>query len=389
MKEVRGLLDGKADPKDLADLVKKTEDDLKTLPPEEGDKRRRALAEAALATGQDALARSLLENAGTAAALLRLGDLFAEKKEWEKAEEYYTRAWDKDHGRPLALYLSGWALTQAGKDKEGKKRMEQSHWTPLGDGEVRLAFLRSLSERGRHADARREAELLLRLSVAGSFQAAEGMRQLGLEALDRKDYMAAADGQERSMLRCLNGSVSYVQPAAYIGVPALIHRLRAEGYTAAGKIVEAKREAGLGLADLPDEASFPIELVPAWEKAGRKKEAAELFERCLAVQEKLCDAYPNCAWGHNSAAWISVCCRRNLDKAEEHALKAVSLTPTSAGNLDTLAEVYFQRGEKDKAVAAQKKAVELEPKRAYFRKQLKRIEAGDPNAERPSEDDEE
>ena len=73
---------------------------------------------------------------------MRLGDLDADKKEWDKAAEHYSQAWDKDHGQPLALYLSGWALTQAGKDKEGKKRMEQSHWMPLGDGEVRLAFLR-------------------------------------------------------------------------------------------------------------------------------------------------------------------------------------------------------------------------------------------------------
>ncbi len=388
MKDLRDLLGGK-DEKAAGEFLKQSQSDLTTLAPDMAERRRRALAEVALASKDEAQARSLLEQAGSAAALLRLGDLLAEKKEWDKAAEHYSRAWEKDHGQPLALYLSGWALAQAGKDKEGQKRMEQSHWMPLGDGEARLAFARSLSERGRHADARREAELLLRLSVAGSFQAAEGMRQLGLEALDHKDYAAAADGQERSMLRCLNGSVSYVQPAAYLGVPALVHRLRAEEYTAAGKIDEARREAGLGLADLPGEASIPIELVPAWEKAGRKKEAAELFEHCLAVQEKLCDAYPNCAWGHNSAAWISVCCRRNLDKAEEHALKAVALTPTSAGNLDTLAEVYFQRGEKDKAVAAQKKAVELEPTRAYFRKQLRRIEAGDPNAERPSEDDEE
>ena len=108
MKEVRGLLDGTADPKDLAALVKKTEDDVKTLPPEEADKRHRALAEAALAAKQEDLARSLLEQSGTATALVRLGDLSAEKKEWDKAEEYYSRAWDRDHGRPLALYLSGW-----------------------------------------------------------------------------------------------------------------------------------------------------------------------------------------------------------------------------------------------------------------------------------------
>ena len=74
---------------------------------------------------------------------------------------------------------------------------------------------------------------------------------------------------------------------------------------------------------------------------------------------------------------------------QEHALKAVALAPDSAGDFDTLAEVCFQRGDKDKAVAAEKKAIDLDSKKAYFRKQLKRIEAGDPSAERPAEDDDE
>ena len=90
---------------------------------------------------------------------------------------------------------------------------------------------------------------------------------------------------------------------------------------------------------------------------------------------------------HNSAAWMSACCRRNLDKALEHARKAVELTPSNAGNLDTLAEVHFQRGEKDRAIALQKRVIVLDPKKAYFRKQLRRIEVGDPSAERPSEGD--
>ena len=387
MKELRGLLGGKADAKVVTDLANQVEDGVKNLTPEDADRQRLAVAEVALAAQQEALALSTLEKAGSAAALLRLGDLLADKKEWDKAAERYSQAWDKDRQQPLALYLSGWAMTQAGKDAEGKKRMEQSHWMPLGDGDVRLAFLRSLSERSQHEAARREGELLLRLSVAGSYHAAEGMRQVGLEALDKKDYVAAADGQERSMLRCLNSGVNYVQTAAYLGVPAFVHRLRADGCTAAGKIDEAKREAALGLAELPGDTFFPIELVPKWEKAGHKKEAAELFERCITAQDKLCDEYPNCAWGHNSAAWTSVCCRRNLDHALDHALKSVALAPNSAGNLDTLAEVYFQRGDKDKAVATQKKAIEADPQRAYFRKQLKRIEAGDPSAERPPEDD--
>jgi tetratricopeptide (TPR) repeat protein len=387
MKELRDLLSGKTDIKDLKDLAKVVDGLSKHLPAEEGDdKQRRAVGEAALAAKQEALARSVLEKGG-AECLIRLGDLHAEKKEWDKAAERYGQAWEKDHGRPLALYLSGWAMAQAGQEKEGKKCMELSHWMPLGDGPARLNFLRSLADRGQRAAARREGELLLRLSPPGSYYAAEGMRQASLDGLERKDYLTTADGQERSMLRCLNRDVYYVMPAAYLGVPALVHRFRAEGYTAAGKFDEARKEVSLGLTALPGDTFFPIELVPAWDKAGHKKEASELFDQCLAVQEQVCRDYPNCPWTHNSAAWLSVCCRRNLDSALEHALKATALAPNSAGNLDTLGEVYFQRGDKDKAVATEKKAIELDPNRPYFHKQLKRIEAGDPAADRPSETD--
>ena len=78
---------------------------------------------------------------------------------------------------------------------------------------------------------------------------------------------------------------------------------------------------------------------------------------------------------------MSACCRRNLDKALQHAEKAVELSPSTAGYLDTLAEVHFQRGDKDKAIAMQKRAVKLNPKKSYYRKQLKRLEAGDPSAD--------
>ena len=45
-------------------------------------------------------------------------------------------------------------------------------------------------------------------------------------------------------------------------------------------------------------------------------------------------------------------------------------------------------GKKDEATAVQKKAVALAPGRKYFRKQLARIEAGNPKVERPADEDE-
>ena len=89
----------------------------------------------------------------------------------------------------------------------------------------------------------------------------------------------------------------------------------------------------------------------------------------------------------NQAAWLSACCRRDLDRALADARKAVELAPDSAGYHDTLAEVLFQLGKKDEAAAEQKKAIALSPAREYFKKQLKRIQAGDPRAPRPEEEE--
>jgi hypothetical protein len=47
--------------------------------------------------------------------------------------------------------------------------------------------------------------------------------------------------------------------------------------------------------------------------------------------------------------------------------------PKSAGYIDTLAEVHFRKGERDKAIALMKRCVELEPQHSYFRKQLVRF----------------
>ncbi len=387
LKKVRELIDGKTTSTELAALVGKAEDDIERIPGVEKQKWRAALAEAALIVKDEALARSLFTKAGSQAALMRLGDLDAERQEWAKASEHYRQAWEKAPGDPLPYYLSGWALAQSGKDNEGKKCMAQAHLMPLGDGLVRFNFLKGLLERGRNEDAAREGELMLGLDAPGSQIASEGMRQVALAAMRRKDYLAAAQGQERSMLVCLKAGVGYARPAAYLWVPALVHRLRAEGYVAAGQFDEGRRETDLCWAALPGDAFVPTEVVPMYDKAGREKEATELFEKYLKVQEKLCETYPTYSSGHNAAAWLSACCHRNLESAEDHARKAVELSPDNAGVLDTLAEVQFQLGKKDEAIATQKKAVALEPKRVYFRKQLTRIEAGDPAAERPPEND--
>jgi tetratricopeptide (TPR) repeat protein len=400
LKRVRDVLKGKAAVGDVKRWIDELAQAQGGVPAGEADRRLQALADAAVAAGLEDLARSHLEKAATPAALTRLGDLLAAKKQWPAAARSYRRAWDRsleqkknaqgDRERhdPLPLYLAGRALVQAGQPNEGEKLIEQSHWVLLGDIPGRLAFFRALAQRKHRGAADREADIIWRVSEPGPSSSGVVAPRRAAAALARKDYAKAADGYEQTVLRCLRSYIYFVQPGAYVGVPCNVHRLRATALLAAGRADEARREIALAQAAQPGNIELPIALVPELERRGHKQDAARLFEQSVAAWEKLSREYPRCALAHNSVAWVSVCCRRNLDAALTHALRAVELTPDNPSHLDTLAEVYFQRGDKAKAVALQKRVVTLDPKKTYFRKQLARLEAGDPAAPRPAEDNE-
>ena len=67
-------------------------------------------------------------------------------------------------------------------------------------------------------------------------------------------------------------------------------------------------------------------------------------------------------------------CNRDLDDALTHAKKAVEVAPKTAGYIDTLAEVYFRKTDRAKALELMKQCAALEPTNPYYRKQLERFE---------------
>jgi tetratricopeptide (TPR) repeat protein len=71
---------------------------------------------------------------------------------------------------------------------------------------------------------------------------------------------------------------------------------------------------------------------------------------------------------------MSAKCSRRLEEALKHAQKAVELSPDKAAYVDTLAEVHFQRGDRDEAIRHIRRCIELEPDSQYFHEQLTRFE---------------
>src|SRR5262249_42073045 len=161
---------------------------------------------------------------------------------------------------------------------------------------ARYGFIVELSKRRHREAARREAELLTRLSVPGSFYAGEGFRQLAVDAYQRGDHLKAAAYHELAMLRCLRPQTSFAETTAYLGVPHFVHRHRAAGLLASARIDDALKEAELCLAAMPGNTDLQTLLVPELEKQRRTADAMSLFSRCFDVYAELCREYPKSAW---------------------------------------------------------------------------------------------
>jgi tetratricopeptide (TPR) repeat protein len=363
-------------------------DDAAGLKPEERELALRCLVDTCRALGRDDLEEGYLEKwaaaGGDARAWLRLGDVAARRERWKEAAQRYQRAWDKDHSNALALYLRGDALVRAGEEKEGRRWMAVAELLPLGSEENRGNFALLLARRGLDDAAGRQWEALGRLCLISSPYEAYAARGCAEKAAAAKDYFKAADYYRKEALHNLWQSDDLETEAA-LWLTMAEHRCRARGLGVAGRLDEMRKEVTAVLDMDAGNIELAIDLVPALTKRGRKQEADELFARIYAVLDAACKDFPQSGWLHNNTAWLAVRCRRDLDAALAHARKAVELDPDDSGHVDTLAEVHFQRGDRDKAIELMKKCIDLDPRSAYFRKQLKRMQAGDRDADVPLE----
>jgi tetratricopeptide (TPR) repeat protein len=385
LKRLHDLLGGKLPPRDAAALLKAMADAATNPKAEEREPWLRCAAETCRLLGRDDLWEGCLEKwaaaGGGKPALLGLGDVAAGGKRWKEAAERYKKCWETNRGDALPLYLHGRALVQAGQEKEGRRWMEIAELMPLDI--MAFDFALELAERGLDQPAGRMWQRLGRVGEFWSAIDGDIARALAEKAVADKDYLKAATHFRREALHELWEPGGQHEVEAQLWLAAAEHRYRARGLAAAGRFDEMHREVQAGLDMDPGNIGLCIDVTTELMKRGRKKEADELFARVYAVWDGVCKEFPQSAWAHNKAARLAVRCKRDLDAALDHARKGVELDPDDAGHLDTLAEVYFQRGDRDKAVELMKRCVEMQPRYDYFRKQLRRMQAGDRDADVP------
>lgn len=316
-----------------------------------------------------------LEDTPTASSLVHAGDYHAGRKDWPAAIADYARAFETDHLQPTALFLHGWALAQSGAAAEGAAKMELAHRLPLGNETGRYAMVEELSRHKLNDDVKRELELIIHATAPRSWERNDAMRRYAQFVYDGGDYLAAADLWQQAFLQNLGAGVSFSEPWAYAIVPALIHKARSLGMIKAGQAQAALDEARLALDATPADADALIELVNSLDGSGHREAADTLYREQTEVYRKVVADYPDSSPLHNQLAWAQCMCHRDPDDALLNARRAVELDPASTASLDTLAEVYFARGDAASAAAQMQRCVELEPRVERHKRQLERFKA--------------
>ncbi len=278
--------------------------------------------------------------------------------DWDKAIEGFRVILENEPTNLRYLALYGGALIRAGRGEEAARPLETVETFSL-DEPIRLLRLAIDVER---SGAIREAEecwrKLIMTNGPDDWYWQTAASYYAKHARHNKQWRVAAAFAEVDAMQYLKGRSTFVNPVSFIR-----KRFLADLYRGLALHEEGAREEGMKLL----RSSFEIlngdgiladDYFPLLREAGLTEEHDRNFEIVYQRLQESIDAYPRAHNTYNSAAWMASRACRQLPDAHEKIKTALSFRPRQAAYLDTMAEVWFARHDREKAVEWSRKAVQ-------------------------------
>jgi tetratricopeptide (TPR) repeat protein len=309
--------------------------------------------------GDEGLARELFFEAATTDAKYGqpAGEIEALSSKWDKAAEHFAAAAKANPSNRVAKYLWADALRRAGDPELSAVQMRQVDLEVLAP-DARYNLVKALVQRWLKDELLRQHEIVCRTALPISWHFANCSRERG-NLLSAEKPEQAIGAWMQQLLYVLSPTSNFTEPEGYTSLIHLVHKTRARAAIDAGDADAAKRELEACERILPGDARLALEVLPRLRAAEMSALFGELFENTFATQMKMCSDFPQSATNLNLAAWLCARSQQRLDAALELVQRAIALDPGVAAYRDTLAEVHFQRGDREAAVAAARRCLEL------------------------------
>lgn len=166
--------------------------------------------------------------------------------------------------------------------------------------------------------------------------------------------------------------VSWTEPLTFTR-----HRLQADMARALANLKNNRAES-IAVLDkahhmFAKDGSLADFFFPSVRKMGLVEKHDEWFEESWREMQEVIRLYPDSDNTCNTAAWLASRAMRRLDEAEKLLAGALTANPGQPAYLDTMAEIQFARGNREKAMEWSRIAVNSDPEDLQLRRQQERF----------------
>ena len=349
----------------LAAWDEKIHQSLKNDEPETAESHRKLLAVLAAVTGNTRYSQWSCEDPSELDTddLMNLGKWAEAAKKWEEASKAAP-----DQINSILWAALCWKL--AGEQEKSRRAETLFESLVLGDSSMMIAASGIYQHLGFMEQSRQWRQMALHCGARdGSWHVA--LYTNAEEQLLTGQWRRAQAGYEAYILHSLDeGDTSTMMMAFRTRKKADMARAFAMMGNNRKLAMEKLRECHQSL--LAD-ASLADQFFPALRMVGARKEHDAWFEESWQALMKNRDRFPQDDNVRNSAAWLAARSMRRLDDAEKESLEALRLRPHQAAYLDTMAEIQFAKGNREKAVEWSKEAITSDPRATPLREQYFRF----------------
>ncbi|MBK1829893.1 hypothetical protein JIN77_04095 [Verrucomicrobiaceae bacterium R5-34] len=278
---------------------------------------------------------------------------------WAELEPVYAAEAEEKPGN--YLNLAKWSLTlrKMGKKKQAAKLYDRALMLTMGDASALNQVAAELSSAGYDDEAVKMWEHAAIMASPGGTDFQSSILYLSIYGenlyLTKQWSKAAAISEVYSQLRMRGQSNDGV-------LLALRGRFNAEFGQGMALLEKGQRDRAIAKLDaarklIPGDGSLADVFFPALREAGIDEHYNRWFNDSYEHVNAACKLYPESHNSQNTVAWLAARAVRRLDDALEHSKKALSVRPHQGAYLDTMAEVWFAKGDRQKAIEWSEKAV--------------------------------